>query len=257
METVTSVVLERARPTQGLEPMIGFSVVLHAAALALIVMRPAMLGLRPAQETPKTVVTISFTNPQNGGMTTPIGDPSLQTTDPATKSEPLRPPAPKPPEMIMPSPSLKTPPLARANTITTDQATARTPMHGGQDQAGRTTAPTGAWGIPFGVPVGGGETTGWYLGVRNFCCPDYITTMLQLIQQNWSSKQGVAGENMVKFTILRDGRITDVELEKPSGYYALDMTSQRTLLMLRRLPPLPSAFSEDHLTVHLRFQYQR
>jgi len=48
-----------------------------------------------------------------------------------------------------------------------------------------------------------------------------------------------------------------VEMERSSGYAALDLTSQRALLMLRRLPPLPPEFTEDHLTVHLRFQYQR
>ncbi len=255
MEAVTSVLLERARPDRGLKPMVGFSVVLHAAGLLLLVLAPAALGLRAGQESPKTVMTISLggaPGPRTG--MTQMGGRPVQTTAPATKPEAVRPPAAKPPEMTMPSkakPSPRTPPKT-----TTEQATGRTPTRGAEEQPGSAVSETGARGMGFGLSAGGGGTGG-YLDVGNFCCPDYITTMLQLIQQNWSSKQGVAGENMVKFTILRDGRITDVELEKPSGYYALDMTSQRTLLMLRRLPPLPSAFGEDHLTVHLRFQYQR
>jgi TonB family protein len=61
---------------------------------------------------------------------------------------------------------------------------------------------------------------------------------------------------MVKYTIQRNGQITDVALEKSSGYTALDLTAQRALLVTRQLPPLPAAFTEPTLTVHLRFEYQ-
>ena len=81
--------------------------------------------------------------------------------------------------------------------------------------------------------------------------------MLQLLQRNWDSRQEVSGETWMKITILRDGQITDVQLESSSGYTALDLASQRALLLTRRLPTLPRPFTEDHLTVHLYFQYQR
>jgi TonB family protein len=80
---------------------------------------------------------------------------------------------------------------------------------------------------------------------------------LRLIQQNWNAKQEVPGEVQVRFTILRDGVITSVEVEQSSRYAGLDLAAQRALLLTRRLPDLPSAFGDDHLTVHLRFQYQR
>jgi hypothetical protein len=48
-----------------------------------------------------------------------------------------------------------------------------------------------------------------------------------------------------------------VELEKSSGYAALDLTAQRALLLTKQLPPLPAAFTEPSLTVHLYFDYQR
>ena len=97
---------------------------------------------------------------------------------------------------------------------------------------------------------------GSYLDVQNFCCPDYLVTMLQLIQGNWNARQQVSGETMVMFRIQRDGRLTDIELERSSGYPALDLTAQRALFLTQRVPPLPSAFPDDHLTVHLRFEYQ-
>jgi len=81
--------------------------------------------------------------------------------------------------------------------------------------------------------------------------------MLQVVQKNWNAKQQVGGEALIKFRIQRDGRVTDIELERSSGYAALDLTAQRALFMTQRLPALPAAFSENQLTVHLRFQYQR
>jgi TonB family protein len=62
---------------------------------------------------------------------------------------------------------------------------------------------------------------------------------------------------MMKFTIQRDGRLTDIVRETTSGYLALDQSAERALRLTDRLPPLPSRFSEDSLTVHLNFQYER
>ena len=54
----------------------------------------------------------------------------------------------------------------------------------------------------------------------NFCCPDYIVTMNELVKQNWNQKQGIAGVTTMMFTIRKDGRIEDVQVEKPSGFVA-------------------------------------
>ena len=81
--------------------------------------------------------------------------------------------------------------------------------------------------------------------------------MLQLIQRNWTARQDVAGQTQVRFTIMRDGRIADVSVEKPSGYFALDQTAERALLVTRQLPPLPPQYTESQLTVHLVFRYER
>jgi TonB family protein len=113
-------------------------------------------------------------------------------------------------------------------------------------------------GMGFGgLSTGGGMGAGSYLDVKNFCCPDYLVTMLQLIQSRWDARQQVSGESVVVFRIQRDGRLTDIELERSSGFPALDLTSQRALFLTQRVPPLPSAFPDDHLTVHLRFEYRR
>jgi outer membrane biosynthesis protein TonB len=51
--------------------------------------------------------------------------------------------------------------------------------------------------------------------------------------------------------------ISDIVLERSSGFAALDLESQRALSLTRQLPPLPAQFPDSTLTVHLSFQYQR
>ena len=62
---------------------------------------------------------------------------------------------------------------------------------------------------------------------------------------------------IMKFTILRDGTVRDVELEKRSGIYELDARAQRAMAQTPRLPPLPEQFTNPTLTVHLTFEYTR
>ena len=79
---------------------------------------------------------------------------------------------------------------------------------------------------------------------------------MTLIQRNWQSKHGVAGATTMRFTIARGGAIEQVQVELPSGFYALDLAAQRALL-LTRLPELPAQFPNPTLTVHMRFEYSR
>ena len=44
----------------------------------------------------------------------------------------------------------------------------------------------------------------------------------------------MTGEAVVVFRIQRDGRLTDIELERSSGYPALDLTAQRALFLTQR-----------------------
>ena len=136
------------------------------------------------------------------------------------------------------------------------EARSKTPVFGEEPKKGNTMAPTGATGVGFGLTTGGAGATG-YLDVANFCCPEYLGGMLQLIQRNWNGRQDVLGQTQIRFTIMRDGRISDVSVEKPSGYFALDQAAERALLVTRQLPPLPSQYTETQLTVHLVFRYER
>jgi protein TonB len=137
-----------------------------------------------------------------------------------------------------------------------DEARGQAPVRGDQEQFGSAIAETAAQGFG-GLSTGGGSGTRGRIEAADFCCPEYLGVMQQRIQAQWSSRQEVAGTALVKFRILRDGSIVDLELERSSGFYALDYAAQRALLMTKRLPPLPSAYPESSLTVHLVFEYVR
>jgi len=268
MEAVTSVLLERAHHERGLPRMVTASFAAHLILIAGLLTVPALTGHRPAEDI-RTVMTISLggaAGPTAGGMTM-MGRP-VQATAPladARRPAPVRPPAAKAPEMTLPKPSavpVRTPPKPRG--AVTDAAAARPaasaqpPVVGSPLSGGAAAVPDPGRGMGFGgLSTGGSPGGGSYLDVANFCCPDYLVTMLQLIQNNWSRRQDVGGEAMVVFRIQRDGRLTDIELERSSGYPALDLTAQRALFLTQKVPPLPSAFPDDHLTVHLRFEYRR
>ena len=120
---------------------------------------------------------------------------------------------------------------------------------------GAAIAETGVRGQGFGLSTGGGPGSGSSLDVADFCCPEYIVTMLERIRSVWVQNQGTRGQAIVKFTIQRDGRITGYEVEKASGSPVLDLAALRAVAQTRTLPPLPNQFPNPTLTVHLNFEY--
>lgn len=264
MEAVSSVLADRMREPPGLRRMVGYSLALHGvAAFALIlasVLRPSV-----GADVPKTIMTVSLSGgpgPRAGGVN-PLGGRPIQTTAPLPelkRPEPLRPPAAKTPEMTIPvpasRPAAKAAEPAPAVKFAPDEGRGRTPVRGDQEQFGSAIAETGAQGFG-GLSTGGGSGTRGALDVSDFCCPEYLGVMQQRIQANWNFRQEVTGSTMMKFTILRDGSIIDLGVERPSGFYALDYAAQRALVATRKLPPLPTAFPNGSLTVHLMFDYVR
>jgi protein TonB len=260
-EPASDVIVQRAAVAGGLNRMISLSFGVHALLVGAIVLMPASWRAgRSSSSQNDNAMYISLggpVGPRAGGMT-PMGGRPIQEVAPlARRPEPVRPPAAKAPEMVLPEKTTRptrTPP--RNTQQAPEQARGRTPTRGTEVRPGSAIAETGGTGFGAGLSMGGGGTGG-YLDFGNFCCPEYLTTMLNLINRNWNPRQPVAGATRIKYTILRDGRIVDIEVEKSSGFAVLDLNAQRALLATRALPPLPSEFSEDRLTVHLNFQYQR
>ena len=264
MKELSSQIL-RARAVDGDRAgrMFGISVGAHVVVILVIALMPADWGVR-AEDDPGPVMTISLggpAGPDTGGLTPLGGRPVQQLTElpPDPRPRAVRVPARAEPEMTVPTPSARRREVREPAEVESspEGARGRTRAEGEQVQAGSALADTGVRGLGFGLSTGGGGGSGGYLDVGSFCCPEYLTTMLDLIRRNWNARQQVTGEAMVKFTIERDGRVVGIDVEQTSGYVALDLAAQRALALTAQLPPLPSAFPEDSLTVHLHFQYQR
>ena len=69
--------------------------------------------------------------------------------------------------------------------------------------------------------------------------------------------QGAAGQSIVKFTIRRDGMLTNVEVEKSSNNPLLDLESRRAVLNTGSCLRFPRKFDRPTLTVYLTFDYKR
>jgi len=259
MDAVSAVLVQRSVTGERLAPVLGWSLLAHVVLTLLVAVVPASwLGARVADE-PAVVMQISLggaVGPRDGGLATQGGRPvqEVRPVDVKKVIEPVRPPAAKAPEMV--EPKKAAPKKTAPAKVAAKDPASRTPTKGEQVQAGNAVAQTAGRGVGFGLSSGGGGTGG-YLDVANFCCPDYLATMIDLINRNWDSRQGAEGTTLMKFTIERDGRITSVLVERSSGAPSLDYFAQRALALTRQLPPLPAAYSGDQLTVHLNFDFLR
>src|SRR6266487_1850197 len=259
---VGDVLRDRMQEPAGLERMVMVSVTVHTAIAVALLFAPAR-WVSHSQDAPRTVMTISLGGgggPRSGGMTA-MGDRPVQVQTPPEQPkprEPVRPPAAKTPEMTVPMrnarPSRTTP--APSVKQAPQDAKGRTPTRGPETRAGSTVAETGTRGQGFGLSTGGGPGSGSTLDVADFCCPDYLLLMIESVRRSWNQNQSNAGQVVVRFTIQRDGSLTDVLVERPTVDPTLNIAAQRAVVLTRKLPPLPDAFPNPTLTVHLNFQYQ-
>jgi TonB family protein len=211
----------------------------------------------------REVMSISLgggaTGTDTGGMTQ-MGGRAVQTQTPPDapkRPEPIRAPAAKAPEMTVPAPNAARQPRAAPVTQAPKEARGSTPTRGAEPSPGTAVAETGVRGQGFGLATGGGMGSGSRLDVGNFCCPEYLNVMVQRIRTNWNERAETPGQTWVKFTIQRDGRLTDVALDQPSAYLMHNQSALRAVLQTKELPPLPNAFPNPTLTVYLNFQYTR
>jgi TonB family protein len=257
MDAVSEVLIGRADKADGLSSMLGASAVAHFALVTMFVLVPAW-WFGATNKPPETIMQISLGGPisEDKAGTTTLGGRAIQQATPVEPKktvEPVRPPAAVTPEMTVPTklPPRKTEP----NKVEAKDPKSTRPTKGAEVQKGSSVAETGGKGLGFGLSSGAGGTSGM-LEVSNFCCPEYLSTMSSLIRSNWNSNLGAVGRTHLRFVIQKDGRITDITIEQSSGVEFMDSYARRALL-LSKLPPLPAAFSEAALAVHMYFDYTR
>jgi periplasmic protein TonB len=255
IENVTDIIVARSREPEGLKTMIVWSVAAHIGLAVLAV----MWGGPRLDTAPRQVMMISLSGapgPKTGGQTQ-IGGQAVQA--PAAPQEPVKPvpppPAPKAPAMSLPNP--KSPPRPQPKQAP-PEATAKNVSTGEAPREGTTKVDTRVRGQGFGLSSAGSNSPGSSvtLDVSDFCCNEYIEQMVTMIRRSWDQNQGVVGSTTMQFTIQRNGTISSTQVERSSGFAVLDNSAMRAL-QLTRLPPLPAAFDNPTLTVHLRFDYTR
>ena len=91
------------------------------------------------------------------------------------------------------------------------------------------------------------------------------TWYLQIIErkanENWITHgiiiAGKKADPVVRFNILKNGKVDGLELEKTSGNAALDESALAAISKASPFPQLPGDYGSDHLTVHFSFTYEQ
>ena len=160
---------------------------------------------------------------------------------PPVEEEPVE-EAPPPPRPVVPDPEVKRP---VAPAPAPKKVTAREPS------------------APGALSQREGSATGSQLGTSNFGAkvgfdnPDftydyYVDRMLARIREYWVRPSvGGSVEAMIRFRILKDGKVVDVGIQTSSGNSTFDMAAMRAVQSASPLPPLPQTFKHDSLGVNL------
>ena len=90
----------------------------------------------------------------------------------------------------------------------------------------------------------------------NFPYPWYITQVREALWTAWTGKMPSAGNLRctVQFSILRDGSVKSVGVEKSSGNRLFDNAAESSVESAAPFASLPDDFYEDKLTVHVEFK---
>ncbi|MBI2212293.1 MAG: TonB C-terminal domain-containing protein [Acidobacteria bacterium] len=125
-------------------------------------------------------------------------------------------------------------------------------------------APVGDWrAMPGGAgdDLGHAETGPMSFETQWFEWGDYATGMVARIRYHWYSnmpqiiRTGLQGIVTIRFTIQRNGTITDVEIISSSGVPPYDNAAKRAIELASPLAPLPANFPKPSERVTARFFY--
>src|SRR5262249_51818670 len=229
-EAVDGVIALRAQDPVGLRRMIMWSFAIQVGVLVLVAVLPHTWLFRSNPPAPVMVISLGGTlGPKSTGMTPVSARPVEEVAPEPKRQTPIPVAAPKPDVMTVPTKPPVKPPKPETKPTSTplpSPAVTKPPTTGRQVQAGTSAVETGARGIGAGLTVGGGGDGAQLKVDTDFCCPAYLQEVVTRISAVWRSVQPEHGTTVMKFTIQRDGRITDIEAETSSGSSLLDRLSK-------------------------------
>jgi protein TonB len=128
-----------------------------------------------------------------------------------------------------------------------------------------------AAGLKTGISSGGGSGDGsggsgggWGDGSGGGYFPHayYIDLLRNRISASWYSSlvaPGLRGKYVtgVHFIIRRDGRVSDLRVERSSGIDSLDLSARRAIENAAPFAPLPNDFASQYLVVHFEFEWEK
>jgi protein TonB len=99
------------------------------------------------------------------------------------------------------------------------------------------------------------------LEVSNFPFPQYLLNTEKKLKRSWSPPPlGTVGEiqeTVVAFRVGRDGKVSEVHVERDSGNSYFDLAALRAVYDADPLPPLPRDYLEGSLLIHVSFLLNR
>ena len=83
----------------------------------------------------------------------------------------------------------------------------------------------------------------------------YISLLKSRIEENWKFKN-IIGElsALISFRIYRSGKITNLKIEKSSGYSAFDRSAVLAVKSTKDIPPFPEEIKQSYLDVMIEFK---
>jgi len=205
----------------------------------------------------------------NAPYTPPMGDPAPRGPRASTGAPPTPTPQQSAPATSAPAPS--TPALTDSSFIYREPAKASAAAAGAIDwrgalrDAGRTVT-GGAGGDGIDLASAGGEQGFAEQGPLSFETQwydwgDYAQSMVSKIRVNWYAnmpqiiRSGMKGVVTIRFTIHRDGRISDITILNSSKVPPYDAAARKAIELSSPLKPLPADFPNPTERVTCMFYY--
>ena len=251
------------RPQSAKGPLVN-SLLLHSAIVVAVVLTQ-MHFFGPIRspigsETPSMGGSVGISPVRTIPMPSRSGRPNPVAND--TESQVPQPPLPAPRDQVKTPPpeetaiAIKGKPKEAKQTTTIRRNLPETSDNQVYASAGnRVVSPmyggAGGDGGVAGVSVPLGDGFGWY-----------AAQVKEALQRNWATDTispsiRNAPVAQVRFTILRDGSISSVELVRSSGVSPVDYSVLRALANVRRFNPLPRGFPRNELICEFSFEFQR
>ena len=245
------------------EELLAFAASLAGHALLLAAILGVGAGRAPAGPPRKVLSVRLAAAPRSTTAARPAREPSRRTAASRTKPRPLRPAKKKrrsrrtrarAPRKVETRP--ETGATARPKELPREEAAPPEPPPPAGSGTGAEAKAKTSPALPEG-PIAGGVagletdeplTADWYVGL-----------VVARLQEAWRDRPVLpagspARRVVIGFTIHRDGRVTDVRVEIPSGYTPLDTSAVRAVASLGRLPPLPRSYGKERLGARFVFE---